>query len=178
MAESCAQTGMAWTSHHLAESLRLWGQRAGEPLHSQGEPGLAVSASHQVSWDPPLQLRLQPTLLPIKGPGAQRAPSTACTYSSPFVSSRETCMISCRASRLACPFSSLDHLLELQNGTAHPMSATPASLIAMPVLMPLLMLSLCSSMPHLLLIHCSRLGTMEAKVSGTKKSHSWFRPIL
>lgn len=33
-------------------------------------------------------------------------------------------MIACHASRLASPFSSLDHLLGLQNGTAHAVSAT------------------------------------------------------
>lgn len=79
-------------------------------------------------------------------------------------------MISCHASRLACPLSSLDHLLELQNGTAYTVSATPASLTALHALMPLFRLCLCSSMPHL--IYCSSLGTMEAQaplVSGTKK---------
>jgi len=34
-------------------------------------------------------------------------------------------MVSCHTSRLACPFSSLDHLLGLQNGTARAVSATP-----------------------------------------------------
>ena len=89
-------------------------------------------------------------------------------------------MISCHVSRLACPFTPLDHLLGLQNGTAHAMSVTPASLTATPVLMPLLMLCLCSSMPHLLLIHCSSLGTKEAQaplVSGTKKPAHSFTPF-
>lgn len=140
-----AQPGPATTWHSLLD-YRASGQDPQPRRAWASSPssllGSISPGNSQKSPVAPGKLRLHLTLLPSKGPGVQSAPGTACTYSSPLVSSRDTCMISCCASRLVCPFSSLDHLLGLQNGTAHTMSATPASLTAMPVLMLLLLLCL------------------------------------
>lgn len=64
--------------------------------------GSTSPGNSQKSSVTPGQLRLHPTLLPSKGPGVQHAPGTA--YSSPLASSRDTCMISCHASRLPASF--------------------------------------------------------------------------